>query len=41
MLLVTFLTNRIQALQHWCKKYVDYKEDYVEKWTSFGHIQYE
>ena len=32
------LTNGIQALQHWWKKNVDHKRDYVEK---FGHIPWE
>ena len=27
---MTFFTNGIQALQHWWKKCVDCKEDYVE-----------
>ena len=40
-LLLTFLTNRIETLQHRWKKYVDHKGDYVEKYTSFGHISWE
>ena len=31
LLLMTFQTSRIQELQHRQKKYVDHKEDYVEK----------
>ena len=38
LLLITFLTNVIQALQHRWNKCVDCKEDYVKKYTSFGHI---
>ena len=38
LLLVTFLTNGIQALQHQWKKCVDLMGDYVEKETSFGYI---
>ena len=33
-----FFTNEIQALQHWWKKCVDYKKDYVEKLNSLNHI---
>ena len=33
-LLITFLTNGIQTLQHPWKKYVEHKGDYVEKQTS-------
>ena len=40
-MLMTFLTNEIQALQHRRKKYVDRKEDPVEKLTSFSHIPWE
>ena len=35
---VDFFTNGNQALQHQWMKCVDCKEDYVEKWTAFGHI---
>ena len=31
LLFMTFLTNRIKALQQRRKKYVDFKEDYVKK----------
>ena len=42
MLLMTFLTNRIQALQpRWKKCVVRKRGDYVEKQTSFGHIPWE
>ena len=40
-MLVSFLTNEIQALQHQWKKCVDRKGDYVEKYTSFSHIPWE
>ena len=36
-----YLTNRIQVLQYPQKKTVEHKEDYVKKWTSFGHIPWE
>ena len=29
--MMTILINGIQALQHWCKKSVDSKSEYVEK----------
>ena len=35
---VYFLTNGIQTLQHLWKKILDYKGNYVKKFTSFGHI---
>ena len=38
---MSFLTNRIQALQHQCKKHLDHKENYVEIETLFGHIPWE
>ena len=31
LLLLIYLINEIQALQYRWKKYVDHKEDYVEK----------
>ena len=36
-----FFTNWIQALKHRLKKFVNHKEDYVEKETPFGHISWE
>ena len=38
---MTFLTNGIQALQHRWKKRVEYRGDYVEKYTPFGYIPWE
>ena len=31
VLLMTFLTNEIEVLQYWSKKFGDYKENYVDK----------
>ena len=39
--LMTFLTNEIEAWQQQWKKYVDHKGDYIEKQTSFGYIGWE
>ena len=36
---MTLLTNGIQ--EHWLKKWVGRKGDYVAKETSFGHIPWE
>ena len=41
LLLMTFLANGIQAQQHWLKKCVDYKGEYVEKLLTLGHIPWE
>ncbi len=38
---MTFSTIEIQVQEHQSKKYVDHKEDYVEKQTSFSHILWE
>ena len=34
-------TNGVQVLQHRQMKYVNLKENYVEKYTSFGYILWE
>ena len=41
LLLMTSSINRIQAQQHRWKKYINHKEEYVEKQISFDYFPWD